>query len=203
MVEWTAKDMRRAVELWTLAAEVGSIAALYSLGNAYDYGKGVQQDMTTSVEFFTKAAMQGHAESRKEHYSPPARGGRRGSLRMLDAHFDLGNAYRQGHGVQQDNAKGAEFYTKAAMQGHAESRYNLGYIEALRGNHNRAVRHWLITAKMGDKPSLEAIKNTFKAGFATKEQYAEALKGYQDAVEKMKSHDRDEAKAIREQIKAG
>ena len=31
---------------------------------------------------------------------------------------------------------------------------------------------------------------------ATKEQYTEALKGYQDAAEKMKSHDRDEAKAF-------
>ena len=33
----------------------------------------------------------------------------------------------------------------------------------------------------------------FMGGVATKEQYAETLKGYQDAVEKMKSHDRDEA----------
>ena len=32
-------------------------------------------------------------------------------------------------------------------------------------------------------------------GVATKEQYAEALKGYQDAVEETKSHDRDKAKA--------
>ena len=34
------------------------------------------------------------------------------------------------------------------------------------------------------------------AGIATKEQYSEALKGYQDAVEEMKSHDRDEAKRL-------
>ena len=31
-------------------------------------------------------------------------------------------------------------------------------------------------------------------GNATKEQYNQALKGYQDAVEEMNSHDRDEAK---------
>ena len=34
------------------------------------------------------------------------------------------------------------------------------------------------------------------AGIATKEQYVQALKGYQDAVEEMKSHDRDSVKAI-------
>ena len=33
-------------------------------------------------------------------------------------------------------------------------------------------------------------------GNETKEQYAEALKGYQNAVEEMKSHDRDEAKSL-------
>ena len=33
-------------------------------------------------------------------------------------------------------------------------------------------------------------------GDATKAQYAEALRGYQDAVEEMKSQDRDEVKAI-------
>ncbi|EJK69835.1 hypothetical protein THAOC_08869 [Thalassiosira oceanica] len=49
---------------------------------------------------------------------------------------------------------------------------------------------------MGYKDSLETIKDMFMAGIATKEQYAEALKGYQDAVEEMKSHDRDEAKYL-------
>ena len=34
----------------------------------------------------------------------------------------------------------------------------------------------------------------FTTGLATKEQYAEALKGYQNAVEEMKSNDRDQAK---------
>jgi len=36
----------------------------------------------------------------------------------------------------------------------------------------------------------------FMAGVATKELYTQALKGYQEAVEEMKSHDRDEAKRI-------
>jgi len=48
---------------------------------------------------------------------------------------------------------------------------------------------------MGHEDSLESIKNMFGVGVATKEQYAEALKGYQDAVEETKSHDRDKAKA--------
>ena len=41
-----------------------------------------------------------------------------------------------------------------------------------------------------------AVSKYFMAGDATKEQYAEALRGYQDAVEEMKSHDRDEVKRL-------
>ncbi|EJK58888.1 hypothetical protein THAOC_20953 [Thalassiosira oceanica] len=149
--------------------------AINFLGQKYYHGGlGLQKDMRKAVELFTEAAELGSTE----------------------ALFDLGNAYREGDGVQQDKAKAVEFFAKAAMQGHAESRFNLGWFEGKKGNHDRAVRHWLISAKMGDERSLETIKEAFKAGAATKEQYAEALKRYQDAVEEMKSHDRDEAKAF-------
>ena len=48
------KDVRRAVELWTEAAELGSIGALFNLGIAYDMGKGVEQDKTKAVHYWTK-----------------------------------------------------------------------------------------------------------------------------------------------------
>jgi len=80
------------------------------------------------------------------------------------------------------------------MMGDAESRHSLGSYEGQKWNYDRAVRHFLISAKMGWKDSVEDIKKIFMGGLATKEQYTEALKGYQDAVEEMKSHDRDEAK---------
>ena len=130
------KDMQRAIELWTEAAELGSIAALYSLALSYNRGEGVQQD----------------------------------------------------------EAKGAEFYTKAAMQGHVDSRHNLGHYEAQKLKLDHAVKHYLISAKMGDGDSVEIIKTMFKEGLATKEQYAQALRGCQDAVEEMKSPERDEVK---------
>ena len=132
------KDVRRAVKLWTEAAELGSIDALYNLGVVY-----------------------------------------------ID-----------GDAVQGDRAKAVELFTKAAMQGHVECRYNLGWLEGLVGNNDRAVKHLLISAKVGHKDSLGLIKEMFKAGHATKEQYTEALKGYQDAADEMKSHDRDEAKRL-------
>ncbi|EJK75794.1 hypothetical protein THAOC_02473, partial [Thalassiosira oceanica] len=141
-------------------------AAIYHLGGNYLGGKlGLQKNERRAVEFWTEAA----------------------ELGSIDALYNLGVAYALGEGVEKNRAKAAEFYTKAAMQGHAPSRYNLGYFEGQRGNHVRAARHYLISAKMGDKHSLENIKQRFMAGIATKEQYAEALKGYQDALEETKN----------------
>ena len=59
------------------------------------------------------------------------------------------------------------------------------------------MRHYLVSAKMGYAFSVESIKKMFMRGAATKEQYAQALKGYQAAVEEMKSLDRDEARGMR------
>ena len=82
------------------------------------------------------------------------------------------------------------------MQGHAQSRCNLGWYEKEKGNYDRAVKHYLISSKLGDKVSLEMIRKMFMVGGATKEQFAQALQGYQDAVEETKSYDRDEVKRL-------
>ena len=121
----------------------------------------MQKDMTRAVELWEEAA----------------------ELGSVDALYNLGVAYYYGNGIQEDKAKAVQLYEKAATQGHAESRHSLGCDEGKKGNHNRAVRRMLISAKMGHKDSVENIKKIFMVGFATKDQYAEALKGYQDAME--------------------
>ncbi|EJK43784.1 hypothetical protein THAOC_37737 [Thalassiosira oceanica] len=151
--------------------------AINYLGKKYFFGDlGLQKDMGKVIELWTEAV----------------------ELGSIEALYNLGIVYDTGNGVKQDKAKAAEFYKKAAMQGHVESRNNLGCSEVEKGNNNRGVRHLLISAQMGYKDSVEAIKRMFMDGNATKAQYAEALKGYQDAVEEMKSHDRDEAKTLLE-----
>ena len=67
-----------------------------------------------------------------------------------------------------------------------------------KGNYGGALRHLLISAKMGHKDSLDIIKKMFVKGHATKAQYAEGLKVYQDAMEEMKSPERDEAATFSE-----
>ena len=84
-------------------------------------------------------------------------------LGSIEALYSLGVSHSFGDGFQEDKNKAAEFYKKAAMQGHVGSRHNLGGYEMGEGNFDRAVRHFVISAKMGNKISVEAMKKIFMA----------------------------------------
>ena len=133
-----AKDVQRAIELWTEAAELGSV----------------------------------------------------------DAHYRLSHAYHNGNGVEEDKPRAVRLCKEAAMKGHVLSRHFLGFTEFDNGNYELAVRHWMISAKMGYEDSLCCIKKLFMVAQATKAQYAESLRGYGDAVKEMQSHQRKEAKQL-------
>ena len=151
-------------------------AAIYHLGCQYYSGElGLKKNVPRGIELWSKAA----------------------ELGSTMALFKLGMLNYQGWGVAQDKAKGIHCCELAAMQGHTESRHLLGMDEYINENYDRALRHYLIAAKMGHEESLDAIKEIFAEGRATKAQYAEALKGYQDAMEEMNSSDREEAAKLR------
>ena len=155
--------------------------AIAYLGDHYFHGHfGLQKNVHRAIELYTEVAELGSIES----------------LNKLGLSHDLGR------GVRNDEKRAVQFYEKAAMQGCALSRHNIGSIEMNNGKYGRAVRHHLIAAKMGYEASLEMIKKMYMDGDATKAHYAEALKGYQGAVEEMKSPDREEARKFLEALEA-
>ncbi|EJK57468.1 hypothetical protein THAOC_22482, partial [Thalassiosira oceanica] len=153
----------------------GDAEAISFLGDKYFHGvPGLAKDDSRAIELWTEAA----------------------ALGSLDAHYELGHTYYKGDGVEEDKPRGIHHWQQAAMKGHAHSRHNLGAVEDENGDYQLAVQHWMISAKMGHERSLNFIQNMFKDGHATKTQYAEALLGYRDAVEEMKSPQRKEAKRL-------
>ncbi|EJK55936.1 hypothetical protein THAOC_24269, partial [Thalassiosira oceanica] len=104
-----------------------------------------------------------------------------------DGHCRIGFLYFNGKGVEKDVARGIRHWQQAAIHGHPESRFMLGFHENDVGNHDLAVQHWMISANMGCEKSLNGIKDIFMKGHATKAQYAEVLRGYQNALEETKS----------------
>jgi len=149
--------------------------AIAHLGYKYYYGKlGLTKDVSRAIELWTEAA----------------------ELGSVNAHSELGHTYYCGDGAEEDKPRSIHHWKLAAMKGHAASRHNLGAAEYQNGNYQLALQHLMISTKMGAERSLNAIQGMFKEGLATKEQYAEALLGYRDAVEEMKSPQREEAKRL-------
>jgi len=84
---------------------------------------------------------------------------------------------------------------QAAIGGHPVARYNLGCEEEHHGRMDRAVKHYMIAASLGDHNSLEALKESYKQGLVTKEDFAAALRAHQTAMQQ-KVHKEREPKVI-------
>ena len=150
-------------------------AAIHHFAQKYFYGRlGLMKDVPRAIQLWTEAA----------------------ELGSVNAHYNLGVAYYNGNDVEEDKPRGIRHWQVAAMKGHALSRHNLGVFEFKKGNRKLAVQHYMISAKMGKEDSLNNIKDMFMEGHATKAQYAEALRGYGDAMGEMKSHQCEEAKTL-------
>ena len=152
--------------------DVGDPMAIWHLGEKYLFGvSGLEKDVTRAVELYGRAA----------------------ELGVKDAHHELGYLYYRGTEVEKDTANAIRHWEAAAMRGHAEARFNLGCAEHHAENCDLALQHFLIAAKLGYDKSLSNVKGLIMDGLATKADYAEALRGYQSAVEEMRSPNRDEA----------
>ena len=155
-------------------ADAGDPMGIYYLAAHYNLGlHGLKKDVTRGVELLERAV----------------------ELGVKDAHYTLGYLYNKGVDVERDTARAIRHLEAAAISGHVLARGYLGCTEWNAGNNDLALQHFLISAKLGDEQSLNTVKDFFMhGGPATKTDYAEALRGYQSAVEDMRSPDRDEAR---------
>ena len=66
---------------------------------------------------------------------------------------------------------------------------------------DRAAKHWIIAAKLGFEKSLKSLKDLYKDGDVSKEDFNAALRGYQAAIDATKSPQREEADIYGEWLK--
>ncbi len=135
----------------------------------------LEGDHKSALECYTKAAELGNAT----------------------AHFNLSGLYRKGEGVEKDEKKNIYHLEKAAIAGLPEARHNLGIYEAQNDRYDRAKKHFIIAANLGYHTSLYALRLLYADGHASKEDYADALRAYQAAVDATKSSGRERAERIR------
>ena len=155
----------------------GNGRAYYMLASSYAAGiNGMPQDYRKANELYLKG----------------------GELGSADAYNSLGQAYRDGDGVEADQKKAKYYLELAAIKGCTNARHNLGNIEFKAGNVVRAMKHYLIAARSGLEESLDMVKHGFIGsglglGLITKDEYANTLRAYHEQHKEMKSDERDKA----------
>ena len=115
-----------------------------------------------------------------------------------NAHYNLSVLYSEGQGVEKDEKKKIFHLEEAAIAGHPSARYNLANHEGRNKKFDRAVQHWLIGANLGHDKSLQELKACYKDGVISKEDFASALRAHHDAVNAMKSPQREAAERVSE-----
>ena len=110
-----------------------------------------------------------------------------------DARFMVGSMYQGGRFVEKNRDKCISHWEQAAIRGHVGARYLLGGYEWNNGRYDRAVKHWIISASLGDDGSLKWLTKSYKEGHVSKDDFARALRAYQAAVDAMKSPQRETA----------
>ena len=109
------------------------------------------------------------------------------------AHYCLSRFIYEGRCVEKNGKKEVYHLEQAAIGGHAKARYNLGIDEEGNGRMDRAIKHWIIAATLGCDDSVDALKDSFRGGLVSKEDFAAALRAHQAAIEATKSPQREAA----------
>lgn len=147
--------------------------AIYMLAEFYAEGEsGLLKDEEKACELWEQAA----------------------GLGSCMAQADIGSSYYRGEGVEKNIEKAICYWKLAAIGGNEKARHNLGTVEVNNGNTDQAMKHWMISAKRGVGESLKWVGKGYKAGYITKDDYANALRTYQQTWDEMKSEQRSEAR---------
>ena len=147
--------------------EANDPVAMRHMGTVIYY----EGDTNAAFDYFTMAAALGDAE----------------------AHYQLSCLYGRGEGVEKDSGKKLHHLKEAAIGGQPNARHNLGCEEGNNGRMDRAAKHFIIAAKLGHDDSLGNVKDLYKDGLVSKDDFAAALRGHHAAIVATKSPQREEA----------
>ena len=166
-------DDKAALKALMRLTEAGEHEAMYRVGGYYFEGKmGLRQDKEEGLKWFHRAVEAGSGK----------------------AACDIGSFYYIGDGVDKDEDKALEYYQKAAELGNIPSFYALGNVLLERGKFEEGMLYLRKAAMCGliYDSLFNILRNGFKCGYITKDEYAFTLREHQKACNEMKSDGREE-----------
>lgn len=165
-------SQKMMVERELKRVEVDDPIAMFDLGITHNNGDcGFPQDSAKALEFWKRSGELGH--SRAYNY--------------------VGYAYWAGRGVEGDEEKAKHYFELAAIGGDEHARFKLGIFDMLAGNMRKALNHYMIAVETGYVDALKEVKKCYALGYATKDEYANALRARQAYLDEIRSDQRDEA----------
>jgi TPR repeat protein len=144
-----------------------------ALGNLYRSGVGVPRDPQKALQWYRRAAEQGHDAAQYE-------------LGEARAQNHLGRAYELGRGVHSDVGQAAQWYGKAAAQGYPPGQANLGRLylrgRGVKRNLARAAELLQQSAARGDPEALFHLGWMYEKGVGKPRDLREAALLYRQAL---------------------
>lgn len=133
----TPVDYDKAFEwLWTRCGAFllhRNAPALYTLAEMYFYGRGVEQNYSKALHFYSMAYGNGY---------------------NINAAYRIGEIYEYGYGVEIDNKCALEYYTNAANHGNEFAMCKLGLIyetgEIVEQDYQQAIHWYRLAADCGN-----------------------------------------------------
>jgi TPR repeat protein len=122
-----------------------------------------------------------------EAWKAPAPANPPNSTAQAEVDFQRGWDYYNGRGVEKDFAKAAEYYRKAADQGHALAQYNLGYAyskgEGVAEDKAEGARWYRKAAEQGFALAQCNLGVAYRNGEGVAKDLAEAIRWIRKAAE--------------------
>lgn len=136
---WAQGDYDRALREWRPLADAGDADAQFNLGQAYKLGRGVRADIAAALEYYRKAAVQGHEraednyglllfqQNQRQQAMPwLERSAERGEPR---AQYLVGTALFNGDLLSRDWVRAYALMTRAAAAGLPQAGSALAHME--------------------------------------------------------------------------
>lgn len=179
-------------------AEKGDKEAQFQLGTCYEFGVNqVQANYATALQWYKKAAKQGHAEAKnkigtyyfmeKEYKTALKYYHAAAKMDNLNAQYNLGMMYMNDNYGVMDIQKGLKWYKLAAKSGHAAAQFEMGicnlYGIGMVKKSADAIPWFEKAARQGHDEAQYMLAQCYLMGDGVWQNYKEAFKYFQMAAD--------------------
>lgn len=196
----TSADRAEAARLYAQAAEEGLAAAQFSLGRAYDKGRGVERNVDEAARWYKRAADQSHAGAMSAlatlyEFGQGVPQNMVEALRLYRLSADAGDVYgltglaflyAEGKGVGRDAEEARRLYSLAVEKGHPRAMFNMALM-LLRGqggakDTGRAVKLLETAADRGHAAATLELAYLYDEGRGVRKDSKKAAERFLTAV---------------------